>query len=212
MMPNEAEIVRLLKKDYTTDHFSRQNDEDPFKVLVSCLISLRTKDEVTYPASQRLFALADTPRKMAALDTRKIEKAIYPAGFYKTKARRIKDISGRLAKEYGSRVPEDFDELLKFKGVGRKTANIVMVFGFRKPGIPVDTHVHKLANRLGWTATKTPEKTEMALRNGLSKRYWLDINELFVRHGQHICLSVSPLCSRCGIRGYCKRAGVGISR
>jgi endonuclease III len=212
MMPNEAEIVRLLKKEYTTDQFSKQNDEDPFKVLISCLISLRTKDEVTYPASQRLFLLADTPKKMAALGVGKIEKAIYPAGFYKTKARRIKEISGRLAKEYGSKVPEDFDELMKFKGVGRKTANIVMVFGFRKPGIPVDTHVHKLSNRLGWVRTKLPEQTEMKLRKGLSRRYWLDINELFVRHGQHICLSVSPLCSRCMIRKYCKRTGVGISR
>jgi len=212
MMPNEKEIVGLLKQEYTTDHFSRQNDEDPFKVLISCLISLRTKDEVTYPASQRLFGLADTPKKMAALDVRRIEKAIYPAGFYKTKARRIKEISGRLAREYGSKVPEDFDELMGFKGVGRKTANIVMVFGFRKPGIPVDTHVHKLSNRLGWVSTKMPEQTEMALRKGLSKRYWLDINELFVRHGQHVCLSVSPLCSRCKIARLCKRVGVRISR
>jgi endonuclease-3 len=212
MMPNEDKIVKILKREYTTDHFSRQNDEDPFKVLISCLISLRTKDEVTYPASQRLFALADTPKKMAALKVGKIEKAIYPAGFYKTKARRIKEISGRLVREYGSQVPEDFEELMGFKGVGRKTANIVMVFGFRKPGIPVDTHVHKLSNRLGWVSTRTPEKTEMALRDGLSKRYWLDINELFVRHGQHVCLSVSPLCSRCKIAKLCKRVGVRISR
>ncbi len=212
MMPNEDAIVRILKMEYTTDHFSKQNDWDPYKVLISCLISLRTKDEVTYPASQRLFALAGTPKRMAGLDGRKIERAIYPAGFYKTKAKRIKEISKRLADEYGSRVPDDFDELMKFKGVGRKTANIVMVFGFQKPGIPVDTHVHKLSNRLGWTRTKTPDETEMALRRGLSKKYWLDINELFVRHGQHICLSVSPLCSRCGIGKYCKRIGVRVSR
>lgn len=212
MMPNESEIVRILKKQYTSDHFSRQNDDDPFKVLISCLISLRTKDEVTYPASQRLFAIADTPKKMASLPTKKIEKAIYPAGFYKTKAERIKEISSRLVKEYGSKVPDEIEELLKFKGVGRKTANIVRVFGFKKPGIPVDTHVHKLSNRLDWTRTKNPEQTEMALREGLSKRYWLDINELFVRHGQHVCLSVSPLCSRCKIRKYCKRAGVRVSR
>jgi endonuclease-3 len=212
MMPNEDAIIRILGEEYTTDFFSKDNDNDPFKVLISCLISLRTKDEVTYPASKRLFSLADTPKKMMALDVRKIERAIYPAGFYKTKARRIKEISGRLYREYDSRVPEDIEELLKFKGVGRKTANIVRVFGFGKEGIPVDTHVHKLCNRLGWMRTEKPEETEKKLREGLSRRHWLAINELFVRHGQHICLSVSPLCSKCRISGYCKRASVRISR
>lgn len=212
MLPNESEIIKKLSRNYTSDFFSKNNDGDPFKVLVSCLISLRTKDEVTYPASKRLFALADTPRKMAGLEISKIEKAIYPAGFYKTKARRIKEISRQLAEEHGSMVPEEIDELVKFKGVGRKTANIVRVFGFGKPGIPVDTHVHKLCNRLGWIRTSTPEKTEAELRERLSNRHWLAINELFVRHGQHVCLSVSPLCSRCEIGKYCKRVGVKISR
>jgi endonuclease-3 len=212
MMPDEGRIVKILKSMYTTDFFAEQNGKDPFKVLISCLISLRTKDEVTYPASKRLFRLANTPKKMMALELRKIEKAIYPAGFYRTKARRIKEISQRLYRDYGSNVPDSIEELLKFKGVGRKTANIVMVFGFNKPAIPVDTHVHKLANRLGWVKTKSPDKTEEELRKRLSKRYWLAINELFVRHGQQVCFSVSPFCSRCLLGKYCKRAGVGVSR
>jgi endonuclease III len=211
-MRDEDSIVRILKKEYTTDFFSKQNDWNPYKVLISCLISLRTKDDVTYPASLRLFEIADTPKKMMALPLKRIEKAIYPAGFYRTKAQRIKEISGRLVKEYGSKVPDDFDELMKFKGVGRKTANIVMVFGFQKMGIPVDTHVHKLSNRLGWVKTKKPEDTEAELRKGLARKHWLAINELFVRHGQQVCLSVSPLCSRCKIAIYCKRVGVKISR
>ncbi len=212
MMPDEAEIVRVLKGEYTTDFFARNNDRDPFKVLISCLISLRTKDEVTYPASLRLFKLADTPRKMMALDVKKIEKAIYPAGFYKTKAGRIKEISKEIYEQHGSKVPDSIDELMKFKGVGRKTANIVMVFGYGKEAIPVDTHVHKLSNRLGWVSTRTPEETEAELRKRLSRKYWLEINELFVRHGQQVCLSVSPLCSRCRIYRFCKRKGVKSSR
>jgi len=212
MMPNEDKIIRILKRDYTTEFFREENERDPFRVLISCLISLRTKDEVTHPASQRLFRLADTPKKLMRLSLGKIEKAIYPAGFYRTKARRIREISKRLYDDYGSVVPDSIEGLIKFKGVGRKTANIVMVFGFRKAAIPVDTHVHKLSNRLGWVKTKTPEKTEMELRERLSRKYWLAINELFVRHGQQICLSVSPLCSRCKISRYCKRAGVRRSR
>jgi len=211
-MKNEDEIVGVLKKEYSVDAFAKHNDDDPFKVLISCLISLRTKDEVTYPASLRLFKLADTPKKMMAISLRQIEKAIYPAGFYHTKAKRIKEISKQLFEDYDSKVPDSVDELLKFKGVGRKTANIVMVFGFGKQAIPVDTHVHKLSNRLGWMRTKSPEETEIELRKGLSKRHWLAINELFVRHGQQVCLSVSPLCSKCNISRYCRRVGVKISR
>jgi endonuclease-3 len=140
---------------------------------------------------------------MMGLSIRRIEKAIYPAGFYKTKARRIKEISGRLYKDYGSRVPESIEELLKFKGVGRKTANIVMVFGFGKSAIPVDTHCHRIPNRIGWVNTKTPEKTEMVLRKNLSKKYWMKFNELFVRFGQNICKPVKPLCNSCPITRYC---------
>jgi endonuclease-3 len=211
-MRYEKEIIKSLKKSYTTDFFSEQHDRDPFKVLVSCLISLRTRDEVTYPAAKRLFRLADTPRKMMRLSLSEIQRAIYPAGFYKTKARRIKDIAGRLYRDHASRVPESVEELLKFKGVGRKTANIVMVFGFNKPAIPVDTHVHKISNRLGWVRTKTPDDTERELTKGLSRKYWLDVNELFVRHGQSICFSVKPWCSRCQISKYCSKAGLKTNR
>jgi len=211
-MKNVDKIVKQLKKEYTTDFFAEQHDRDPFKVLISCLISLRTKDEVTYPAAQRLFKLAKTPRTMMKLTTKQIEKAIYPAGFYKTKAKRIKDIAKVLYEENNSKVPDTIDELVKLHGVGRKTANIVMVFGFNKPAVPVDTHVHKIPNRLGWITTKTPDQTEQELREKLPKKYWLEINELFVRHGQNICLSVSPWCSKCKISKYCQKVGVKRSR
>jgi endonuclease-3 len=207
-MKNVDKIIKELKKLYTVDFFATEHDRDPFKVLVSCLISLRTKDEVTYPAAQRLYKLADTPEKMMKLRTKHIEKAIYPAGFYKTKAKRLKDISKTLVEKYNSKVPDTIEELVKLYGVGRKTANIVMVFGFNKPAIPVDTHVHKMANRLGWIKTKTPEQTEQELRKKLQKKYWLEINELFVRHGQNICLSVSPWCSKCTIQKYCSQTGI----
>jgi endonuclease-3 len=211
-MKHVDEIVRELKKHYTTDFFAEAHDRDPFKVLVSCLISLRTKDEVTYPAAQRLFKLADTPEKMMKLSEKKIANAIYPAGFYNTKATRIKDISRTLYEKYNSKVPDTIEELTMLKGVGRKTANIVMVFGHNKPAVPVDTHVHKIANRLGWVHTVHPDETEQELRRKLPKRYWLEINELFVRHGQKICLSVSPWCSKCFISEYCPKKGVSISR
>ncbi|MBS1267169.1 MAG: G/T mismatches repair enzyme [Candidatus Woesearchaeota archaeon] len=211
-MKHVKEIVNELKKHYTTTFFADQHDRNPFKVLISCLISLRTKDEVTYPASQRLFKLAKTPEKMMKIKTKKIEKAIYPAGFYKTKAKRIKNISKVLVEEYNSKVPETINELVKLHGVGRKTANIVMVFAYNKPAIPVDTHVHKLSNRLGWLNTKNPDQTEQKLRKKLPKKYWLEINELFVRHGQEICKSISPWCSKCTIKKYCQQKGVERSR
>ena len=207
-MNNANKIINLLKKDYTVDSFAEKHDRDPFKVLVSCIISLRTKDEVTYPAAQRLFKLADTPEKMIELSEKQIAKAIYPAGFYKTKAKRIRDISKQLYENYESKVPDSIEELIKFKGVGRKTANIVMVFGFNKPAVPVDVHVHKISNRLGWVKTKTPEQTEQELRKKLPKKYWLVINELFVRHGQNICFTRNPRCSLCKIYKYCKRVNV----
>ena len=211
-MTNVKEVVKELKKEYTTDFFAEQHDRDPFKVLVSCLISLRTKDEVTYPAAQRLFKLADTPKKLMKLDVKKIEKAIYPAGFYITKAKRIKDIARVIYEDYNSKVPDTIEELVKLHGIGRKTANIVMVFGYKEPAMPVDTHVHKLANRLGWVNTNNPDKTEAELRKIIPRIYWLDLNELLVRHGQKICMSVSPWCSRCQIRKYCKRVGIERSR
>ncbi len=201
-------IVKFLKSEYSGDEFATKNKRDPFRVLVSCLISLRTKDEVTFEASKRLYKLADSPKKMMNLDVRKIEKAIYPAGFYKTKAKRIKEISKRLVEEHKSKVPSDIDELMKFNGVGRKTANIVITFGYDKPGIAVDTHVHRISNRLGFVNTQNPHDTEFALRKKLPKKYWIVFNELIVRHGQNTCKPIGPKCFECGIKRYCKKVGV----
>jgi len=181
----------------------------PFTTLISCLLSLRTKDAVTAKASLRLLKKHDTPEKLLKLPHTQIEDLIYPVGFYKTKARRIKEICGILIENYGSKVPEDFDELLKLKGVGRKTANIVMCYGFHgNDFLPIDTHAHRIPNRLGWVKTKTPEQTEEALKKILPKNYWHDFNDLFVRFGQNICVPVSPFCSRCPIERYCMKVGV----
>lgn len=207
-MKHVENIIKILIKDYTTDFFAEKHGRDPFKVLVSCIISLRTKDEVTFPAAQRLYKLATTPKDMMNLPEEKIAKAIYPAGFYKTKAKRIKEISKKLYEEYDSKVPNDIDELVKFKGVGRKTANIVMVFGFAEPAVPVDVHVHRLSNRLGWLKSEHPDETEQILRENLPRKYWLDINELLVRHGQNICFARNPRCDKCKITKYCKKVGV----
>jgi endonuclease-3 len=181
-------------------------------VLISCLLSLRTQDKTTHAASERLFQMARDPRKMAALPAAAIEKTIYPVGFYKTKAVNIKEICRILLSNYESRVPDDLDELLKLPGVGRKTANLVVTIGYGKPGICVDTHVHRITNRWGYVRTKTPEKTEMALRQKLPRRYWLIINDLLVAYGQNICKPISPYCSRCRIRRYCALTGVKRSR
>ncbi len=181
---------------------------DPFRILISCILSLRTQDKTTGEASERLFSLASTPKKMAALSAREIEKAIYPVGFYRVKARTIKSICRDLVDTYHSRVPDDIDELLKLKGVGRKTANLVVTLGYNKPGICVDTHVHRITNRWGYVTTTSPEKTEFALREKLPAEYWIGINGLLVAFGQGICKPVSPLCSSCGLVRFCAKKGV----
>ncbi len=186
--------------------------KSPFMVLVSCILSLRTKDKVTAEASNRLFKLAVNPANMLKISTREIEKAIYPVGFYKTKAIRIKEICKVLLDDYGSVVPDEIDELLKLKGVGRKTANLVVTLGYGKLGICVDTHVHRISNRLGLVKTKTPEQTEFALRKKLPKKHWLIYNDLLVTYGQNLCAPISPWCSKCKIFKYCKRADVKTSR
>jgi endonuclease-3 len=188
------------------------SSRDPFRVLVSCIISLRTKDEVTAAASVRLFQLAGTPKKMAGLSTAKIKEAIYPAGFYKVKAGRIKKMSADILERFHGRVPDTIDELLTLQGVGRKTANLVVTLGYNKPGICVDTHVHRITNRWGLIKTKTPQQTEFALRQMLPRRYWKELNGLLVAFGQGICRPVSPLCSQCRICSACSRIGVSRSR
>lgn len=189
-----------------------RDSRDPFQVLVSCLISLRTKDQVTAEASARLFRLGRTPRAIAGLPEQAIATAIYPAGFYRTKARTIKEICARLLAEHGGTVPDDLESLLALKGVGRKTANLVVTLGFGKPGICVDTHVHRISNRLGIVKTRTPDQSEQALRQVLPRRYWIPYNDLLVTFGQHICQPISPHCSRCPVSALCPRIGVGKHR
>ena len=211
-----ATIIRRLKKavaQWQEPHVTQEaRTRDAFRVLISCIISLRTKDDVTAAASKRLFALANTPRRMRVLPVNKIARAIYPAGFYKTKARTILGICNDILERYNGHVPDELDALLTLKGVGRKTANLVVTLGYNKPGICVDTHVHRITNRWGYIDTKTPEKTEMALREKLPKRYWIIINDLLVTFGQNLCKPISPFCSACTIREYCERKGVVKSR
>ena len=185
---------------------------DPFRILIACLLSLRTKDQTTAEASQRLFRLADTPQRMGALSIRTIEKAIYPVGFYKNKAKQIRAICQSLLRDFGGRVPDTIDELLTLKGVGRKTANLVVTVGYRKPGICVDIHVHRISNRWGYVRTRTPEETERALRHKLPARYWITFNDWLVPFGQHLCRPISPFCSQCPVSRYCKRVDVRSSR
>ncbi|HEV8242628.1 MAG TPA: endonuclease III [Nitrospirales bacterium] len=185
---------------------------DPFQILISTVLSLRTKDQTTAEASTRLFRLATTPRSMLAVPRRTIERAIYPVGFYRTKARHIHDICRDLLARYGGQVPDEIDELLTLKGVGRKTANLVVTLGFRKPGICVDIHVHRISNRLGYIRTKSPAQSEEALRRKLPRRHWIVYNDLLVPFGQNLCTPVSPRCSECKLTSYCERVGVVKSR
>jgi endonuclease-3 len=189
-----------------------QLNRDPFKVLISCILSLRTQDKTTGAATERLFKLAPDVKALSVLPVGKIEKAIYPVGFYRVKAETIKELSIALITKYDSKVPDEIDELLKLKGVGRKTANLVITLGYNKPGICVDTHVHRITNRWGYVKTHTPEQTEFALRKKLPPAYWLEINGLLVAFGQNICRPISPMCSKCDINRLCDKIGVTIHR
>lgn len=185
---------------------------DPFTTLISCLLSLRTKDATTRQASERLFRLARTPQAMRRVPIPVMERAIYPVGFYRTKARTIRRVCDALMERYGGRVPDDLDELLTLKGVGRKTANLVVTLAYRKPGICVDTHVHRITNRWGYVRSRTPEETEFALRKILPRRHWRLLNDVLVTFGQHLCHPTSPWCSRCPIERFCAKRGVRHSR
>ena len=189
-----------------------ERERDPFRLLVACVISLRTKDAVTAQASARLFPVAQTPRAVAALPEARIAKLIFPAGFYNTKARQIREIARRVAGEHGGAGPAVREALLAFPGVGRKTANLVLGLGFGIPAICVDTHVHRISNRLGLVETRTPEQTEYALQEILPERAWIDINDLLVTFGQQICHPTSPRCSSCPLAERCPRVGVTRSR
>ena len=207
-------IIRILKRlvrrweEPVVGHYKH----DPFTTLISCLLSLRTKDETTRGASQRLFRLARTPQQMVRLSRATIERAIYPVGFYRTKAKTLHAVCRTLLDRYGGRVPDDLNELLTIKGVGRKTANLVVTLAFRKDGICVDTHVHRISNRWGYVRTKTPEQTEMALRAKLPRRYWQIYNDLLVTFGQNLCHPTSPWCSCCPLDRFCAKVGVTHSR
>jgi endonuclease III len=185
---------------------------DPFRVLIACLLSLRTQDATTRDASERLFRVADTPAAMLRLSPARISRLIFPVGFYRTKARAIRQIARDLIKRFGGAVPDEIDALLTLKGVGRKTANLVVTIGFAKPGICVDIHVHRISNRLGFVRTKSPDQTELALRAKLPRRYWIGYNDLLVAFGQNVCRPLSPHCSRCPVARWCRRVGVGRTR
>ncbi|MGB9617196.1 MAG: endonuclease III domain-containing protein [Desulfomonilaceae bacterium] len=211
------EIIALLRqavREFASPIVTEitQNTLDPFRIFISTLLSLRTKDDVTRAASLRLFQAAKTPQDILAMTQEQLEALIYPVGFYRTKAKRIRDICAELVEKHNGRVPDDLDALLALKGVGRKTANLVVTMAYGKPGVCVDTHVHRISNRIGYVATKTPEETEMALRQKLPKEYWTEYNDLLVTYGQNICKPVSPFCSKCKIRSLCKRVGVVRSR
>lgn len=182
--------------------------ETPFMVLISTILSLRTQDRTTDAAGRRLFGLARTPRTMTKLSHNEIQQAIYPVCFYRNKAKAIKKICGILLDKYDGHVPDEMDALLALPGVGRKTANLVITLGFRKPGICVDTHVHRISNRWGYVKTKTPDETEMVLRKRLPPKHWMEYNDLLVTYGQNLCQPVSPHCSRCAIQPDCPRLGV----
>jgi len=224
--PGKRTFVMTKKRAFDIDHFVAAIEANyrqwnppiitfianrgasPFEVLVSTLLSLRTKDEVTGEAARRLLDVARTPEAMVALSPKKIEDLIYPVGFYPTKAKRLLSISRILLDRYGGKVPDTLEALTALPGVGRKTANLVLVEGFKIPAICVDTHVHRISNRIGYVKTKTPDKTELALRKKLPKRHWVRYNELLVAFGQTLCRPISPFCSRCPVSDMCPQVGV----
>jgi endonuclease III len=211
------QFIRIIRKNHKNLNapvitFMASKGSTPFEILVSTLLSLRTKDEVTLGAASRLFAKARTPDELLALSSENIEKLIYPVGFYHTKAERLLSISQIILEKYDGRVPDDMDQLLALPGVGRKTANLVLSEGFGQQAVCVDTHVHRISNRIGYVDTPTPEKTEFALREKLPRKYWNDYNEMLVALGQTICKPVSPFCSRCPATRICPKNGVTRSR
>lgn len=203
-----SDVVRQLEEaKQPRSDFVRLMDsfKDPYLVLIACILSLRTNDRTTYPATCRMLELAKTPQKMMHVDEDTLAEAIYPVGFYKNKARQIIELSRQIVEKYNGKVPDSIEELCKFNGVGRKTANLVMTLGFGVPAICVDVHVHRIFNRLGYIKTSTPEETEFALRKKLPVEYWIPINTLLVTHGQNVCRPINPKCSECPVFAYCDK-------
>ncbi len=214
---NIGKVLGVLRKeaagwDVPVVTLTAVSSKSPFRVLLSTVLSLRTKDKTTAEASLRLFGEASTPQEVLELGEQRIRDLIYPVGFYRVKAQNIIGICEKLINEYAGRVPDSIDELLKFRGVGRKTANLVLSLGYGKPAICVDIHVHRISNRWNYVNTKSPYETEMALREKLPRRYWIEYNSLLVALGQQICRPLSPLCSSCPVSGYCPKRGVSRSR
>jgi endonuclease-3 len=212
-----AEIIRLLEQELVKRELPivtrlAEEHHDPFEILISTLLSLRTKDEVTAAATQRLFSQASTPAEMLRLSESEIQRAIYPVGFYRNKAETIRHICRELIERFQSGVPDSIEKLLTLKGVGRKTANLVFSLGFGGAGLCVDTHVHRISNRMGYVRTKNPEETEFALRAKLPPEHWSRYNTLLVAFGRNTCRPISPLCSRCPVEDFCDRVGVAKSR
>jgi endonuclease-3 len=208
--------VKILAKKYNAIDKTTLNrmrtKPDPYKILISCLLSLRAKDETTEKISEELYKIVETPQQMLNIPTEQLEKIIFSTGHYRKKAQTLKHVSKELIEKFSGDVPKTREELMSIKGIGPKTANIVLAFAFNQPVIPVDTHVHRIPNRIGWIQTKTPEQTEQELMKILPKEYWADFNAVFVQFGRDICQPVSPWCSKCPIQSYCKRIGVERSR
>lgn len=216
-MEKAVEIINLLKKEYKNWNapaieLMAQNGSDPFKILVSTVLSLRTKDEVTLKASERLFSVVSNPEELAQLSEEEIQKLIYPVGFYRNKAKVLKEMSKTIIEKFNGKVPDNIDELLSIKGVGRKTANLVLSAGYGKPAICVDTHVHRISNRLGLVKTTHPEETEFELMKIFPQYLWSDINKIFVAFGQTICKPVKPRCKECQISNYCEAKNGNLQR
>lgn len=213
-MKEELELNEIIDEIFESLKFAKikqskfvrfmEQQDDPYVVLIACILSLRTNDVTTYPATMKMLQLASTPQEMMNVDEEELAETIYPVGFYKNKAKQIIALSKKIVDEYNGKVPNSIDELLKFDGVGRKTANLVMAKGFNKPAICVDVHVHRIFNRLGLVNTKTPEETEMKLREIIPEKYWIRLNTDFVTLGQNICKPTKPMCPFCPINYYCK--------
>lgn len=209
-------ILKILNKKYVSSNNTTLNrmrkKPDAYKVLIACLLSLRARDENTEIVSKKLFAVADTPKKISKMPIKKLEKIIFSSGHYHKKAQTLKHVSKELIKRFGGKVPSTREELMSIKGIGPKTANIVLGFAYNQIVIPVDTHVHRIPNRLGWVKTKTAEKTEPELYKIIPKKYWREINAVFVQFGRELCQPISPWCSKCPVEKYCPRIGIKRNR
>ena len=215
-MKNISQVMQILSKKYSVHKTAlnkmRGKKPDPYKILISCLISLRTRDENTQKISQELFKFAKTPKEIINMPTKRLEKLIFSSGHYKKKTQTLKSVSKELIKRFNQNVPDTREELLSIKGIGPKTANIVLAFAYGKEVIPVDVNVHRIVNRLGWMKTKTAEKTEKEIHKIMPRKYWAETNSVLIQFGREICLPISPWCSICPVKKYCPRIGVKRSR